>query len=121
MTRQEPAIWRERYPEEVTCIRCLRVWEVEDLDRLLWCPECREAARARAGRMGWLTGAVVAGLLAIWIWIWIRPSNLIMGGWIATVVAALWIGARVCRELFYGIMRFRNRKAVEARPPEVAE
>jgi hypothetical protein len=111
--------WRERYPEEVTCVRCLRVWEVEDLDRLLWCPECREIARERAGRLGWATGVIAAGLLALWIWIWIRPSNLIVGGWIATVVAALWISARVSREIYYGAMRFRNRKATEARPPEL--
>lgn len=121
MSSDRSVTWRERYPEdEVTCVRCLRAWEVEDLDRLLWCPDCRRAARARAGWWGWLAGVVIAGLLALWIRLWIRPSDLIIGGWIATVVAAFWIGGRVSRELFYGVMRFRNRKAAEARPPEIS-
>lgn len=111
--------WRERYPEQVTCVRCLRVWEVEDLDRLLWCPECREAARRRAGWWGWLLGTVVAGGLATWIWLWVRPSDLILGGWIATVAGAWWLSARAGREICYGVTRFRNRRAAEARPPEL--
>ena len=42
----------------------------------------------------------------------------IIGGWIATVVAALWIGSRVGKEIAYGVLRFTNRKAVEAVPPK---
>jgi hypothetical protein len=62
-------------------------------------------------------GAVLAALLALWIWLVVQPSDLVLGGWIATVVAALWIGSKVAREVAYGVQRFRNRKAVEASPP----
>jgi hypothetical protein len=34
------------------------------------------------------------------------------------VIAAVWIGSKVAREIAYGVMRFRNTRAVEARPPE---
>lgn len=87
------------------------------MDRLLWCEECREAARLRSGIWGWSSGVVLAALLAAWIWLVIKPSDLVIGGWIATVVAALWVGARVGREVAYGVMRFNNRKAAEAVPP----
>jgi hypothetical protein len=60
---------------------------------------------------------VVAGLLALWIWLFIKPSDLVIGGWIATVVAGLWVGARVSKEVAFGVIRFTNRKAVEAVPP----
>jgi hypothetical protein len=60
---------------------------------------------------------VLAAILALWIWLVVQPSDLVIGGWIATVVAALWIGARVGREVVYGVLRFKNRKAVEAVPP----
>jgi hypothetical protein len=60
---------------------------------------------------------VIAVLLALWIWMYIQPSDLVIGGWIATVVAALWAGSRVSREIAYGAMRFSNRKAAEAVPP----
>lgn len=111
--------WQERFPDEVTCVRCLRVRPLEEVDRLLWCEECREAARDRARRWGWGAGAVVALLLALWIWLWVRPSDLVIGGWVATVVAALWGGARVAREVFFGAMRFTNRPAAEASPPKL--
>ena len=110
--------WRDRYPEEVTCVRCLEVRPTDDLDRLLWCPACRERSARRAQRWGWLGGLVLAALLSAWILLAVRPDrDLIVGGWIATVVAAFWIGSRVVRELAYGVDRYRNRRAVEAVPP----
>jgi len=87
------------------------------MDRLMWCEECRDSARRRAGLWGWGIGLLFAICLALWIWTSIRPSDLVIGGWVATVVAAFWIGSRVARELAYGVMRFQNRKAAEAVPP----
>lgn len=111
-------LWRKRFPDDVTCIRCLEVRPLDELDRLLWCESCRAEAQRRAKEWGWVAGGVIAAGLAVWIWVAVQPSDIIIGGWIATVVAALWLGAKVARELFYGIMRFRNRRAVEAVPPE---
>ena len=109
--------WRSRFPDRATCVRCLQKKDLADMDRLLWCEACREAARERANVWGWGMGVVLAGLLALWIWFYIQPSDLVIGGWIATVVAALWVGARVAREIAYGVMRYNNRKAAEAVPP----
>ena len=109
--------WRSRFPDTATCVRCLEEKDVEELDRLLWCEECRSTARGRAGIWGWSIGALFAALLAVWIWLYIQPSDLVISGWIATVVAALWIGGRVAREIAYGVMRFQNRKATDAFPP----
>ncbi|MFC1575847.1 hypothetical protein ACFL5A_04315 [Gemmatimonadota bacterium] len=109
--------WRSRFPDIATCIRCLQGKDVEEMDRLLWCRECRETARRRSAVWGWGIGTLLSSGLALWIWIYIQPSDLVLGGWIATVVAALWIGGRVAREIAYGIMRFQNRHAAEAVPP----
>ena len=109
--------WRDRYGEEVTCVRCLQVRDTAEVDRLMWCETCRERARERAARRGWLAGAATATGLALWIWLVVRPSDLVVGGWIATVVAAAWLGAKVAREILYGADRFLNRRAVEASPP----
>ena len=110
--------WHARYPDEATCIRCLVVKPVMKLDRLLWCEECRATARKRALRQSFLWGLGMAVLLAIWIWLYIQPSDLVLSGWIATVVASFWVTSRVAREIIYGVWRFSNRKAIEARPPE---
>ncbi len=115
--KDQNSAWRSRFPEKVTCVRCLQEKDTLEMDRLLWCEGCREGARRRAGRQGWLAGAVVAALLALWIWLVIQPSRLVVGGWIATVVAAFWVGGRIGREVAYGVMRYRNTKAADAVPP----
>lgn len=115
--KEDDSAWKSRFPELATCVRCLEEKDVEEMDRLLWCESCRETARRRAGVWGWGVGGVLAVALAIWIWTVIQPSDLILPGWIATIVAALWIGSRVAKEIAYGVLRFTNRKAVEAVPP----
>ncbi len=109
--------WRSRFPDRATCVRCLQEKDLDGMDRLLWCEDCRDSARRRSAVWGWGIGFLLAACMALWIWMYIRPSDLVIGGWIATVVAALWVGARVAREIAYGVIRFTNRKAAEAVPP----
>lgn len=113
--------WRDRYPAEVTCVRCLEVHDQLLLDRLLWCESCRARARTRASWWGWAGGLAFGAVVAAYVWFVIRPSDLVVGGWLATLVAAVWIGSKVARELIYGAMRFRNARAVEAVPPTSIE
>jgi hypothetical protein len=119
--KQNDSAWQSRFPDLTTCIRCLEEKELDQMDRLLWCQDCRDAARERAGMWGWGFGIVLATALALWIWFVIQPTDVIIGGWIGTVAAALWIGARVGREVAYGVLRFNNRKAVEAVPPKLGD
>jgi len=118
---KERVSWRDVYPDEVTCVRCLEVKYLMALDRLLWCDECRFRARERAAWWGWLGGVLFAGGVGLYVWFAIRPSDLIVGAWIATLAAAVWIGSKVCREIAYGVMRFRNSAATDAVPPSLEE
>ena len=120
MTRERVS-WRDRYPDEVTCVRCLEVHDQMLLDRMLWCDDCRRLARERAGWWGWLGGLGFGLGVAAYVWFVIRPTELVIGGWIGTVVAAVWIGQKVARELVYGAMRFKNARAVDAVPPTHSE
>lgn len=113
----ERVSWRDRYPDEVTCVRCLDVHDQMFLDRLLWCDGCRRKARERASWYGWLGGLGFGAVVAGYVWLVIEPTDLVIGGWLATLVAAVWIGQKVAREMVYGAMRFRNARAVEAVPP----
>ena len=119
MAREQPT-WRNLYPDKVTCVRCLEVHEQMYLDRLLWCDRCRQRARNRAGWWGWLGGLLFGTGVALYVWIGIRPTDLVIGGWVGTVVAAVWIGKKVAREIVYGGMRVGNARAVEAVPPTPA-
>ncbi|MEX0842793.1 MAG: hypothetical protein WD120_00460 [Gemmatimonadota bacterium] len=113
--------WRDRFPGEVTCVRCLRVKPIEELDRLLWCEDCMERARRRAARRGWMAGAGLGLVLGLYVWLVIQPDlSLIPSAWIATLVVAFYLGGRVAREFFFGLDRLLNRRAVEAEPPRSA-
>lgn len=113
----ERVSWRDRYPDEVTCVRCLEVHDQMHLDRLLWCDRCRFRARDRAGWWGWGGGLLFGAGVALYVWIVIRPTDLVIGGWIGTIAAAIWLGQKVAREISYGVMRFMNARAVDAVPP----
>lgn len=118
MRRKESTAWRERYPDQVTCVRCLELRDVLELDRMLWCDACRHNARERAGWWGWLGGVLIGAGVALYIWLGIQPTALV-GGWIGIVFAATWLGRKVVQEIAYGVMRVRNARAVEAIPPEL--
>ena len=119
--REDQPTWRDRYPDEVTCVRCLDVQDQMYLDRLLWCDRCRARARARASWWGWVGGLGFGVSVAVYVWLVIRPTDLVVGGWMATLAAAVWIGQKVAREIVYGVMRFRNARAVEAVPPAASD
>ena len=96
---------------EATCQRCLQTKPRQDLDRLLWCDACKDGAQANAARQSWYYGLAVAVMLALWIWLYIQPSNLVIGGWIGTVVGAFYVTARVVREVLYAVARIRGEVA----------
>ena len=105
----------------LVCASCLEEFGVGELDRLLWCESCLAWARARAARQGWVVGTAIAALLGLWIWIWIRPSDLILSGWIAVVAAALWLTARIAREILFGVARFRGDRIGRGEPRPAAD
>ena len=102
---------------EATCLLCLQTKPRQDVDRLLWCEECREAAQNRAAHQSWYAGLVVAVVLALWIWLYIQPTVLI-GPWVGTVLGAFYVSARVTREVLYTVARMRSPAGGGAVPPE---
>lgn len=109
---------KDRSAEDITCRRCLEVRSIQELDRLLWCEECLALARRRAAVRGWITGGTLFLVLALYVGLWIQPDfSLIPSAWVATLAAAFYLGARVAREFIFGWDRLRNRRAIEASPP----
>ncbi|HSG47768.1 MAG TPA: hypothetical protein VLA43_08160 [Longimicrobiales bacterium] len=100
--------WKERLGEEMPCARCGEVKDSTEMDRLLWCEACVAGARARAGRAGWTFGIGLAGALGLWVWLGVQPVTLPAGAWLAILVAAAWLGAKLGREVAFGIYRSRE-------------
>jgi hypothetical protein len=109
--------WNAGDSEQVACVRCLELKPFPDLDRMLWCEDCLKAVHARVTRRGWLLGLIPAVILSLWIWLYIQPSDLVIGGWIGTVLAAFYVSARVAREVLYAAARVGRRHAGETVPP----
>lgn len=99
-------------------MRCLEVKDIAELDRLFWCDVCREQARRRSARSSRLVAAVVTGLLAAWTFLWVAPAQDMVPVWLVILLAVYYLTYRITREVGYGAMRFRNRGAVEAVPPD---
>lgn len=55
--------------------------------------------------------------LSAWIWMVIRPSQLLLGGWVGVTIAGFYLAARLVREVTYGVERYRNVEGVEAGDP----
>lgn len=96
---------------DLHCARCGRVARGSELDRLLWCEGCIADTKARAKRVGWWCGGVMAAGLAAWVHFVQNPSAALLGGWIGIVLAAFWLCARAATELWYGVLRVRHRPA----------
>ncbi len=102
--------------DPLPCTRCGEPHDPMELDRLLWCERCRLVARNEAGWWGWGIGLAFAAGVVAYVWGVVHPTDLVIGGWVATVVAAAWIGAKVGRELVFGVMRARAKPG-GAEPP----
>ncbi|MBI4538907.1 MAG: hypothetical protein HY704_05270 [Gemmatimonadetes bacterium] len=96
-------------PEHLVCTRCGRQREAHQLDRILWCDDCRRAARRHAALWGRLSAVAAAVALILWITFAVRPSNRFLGAWAGIVVAAYWLGSRAAREVIFGITRITSR------------
>ncbi len=101
---------RDAVADEIQCSRCGELRDRGAVDRMLWCAGCRARARLIAARRARIAATVLAAGVAGYIWGVVRPTDLVIGGWIATVLAAYWIGGRLARELFYGIERAGGKR-----------
>lgn len=96
------------------CHRCRQVRTTDELDRMLWCDECRLAERRRAAWLGRAIAFGAAVALSFWIAIEIRPSRDFLVLWALVVVVAFYLLSRLGQELVYGIGRVRNVPGVRA-------
>ncbi len=103
------AALRRDLAADIACANCDLADPASSLDRHLWCEPCIQAARERARRVGWASGAVLAVALALWIYLVQQPSRMLIGGWLGAVLATFWLGGRAGMEVTYGVLRFRGR------------
>ncbi|MCE2455662.1 MAG: hypothetical protein J4G12_07535 [Gemmatimonadetes bacterium] len=104
-------------PETATCLVCADDYPEMELDRMFWCTGCMRRARERAGWWGWLGGIGIGAALALYIALGIRPSADLLGAWFGVVAMGTWLGSKACREIAFGVIRYRTA-AEDAALPE---
>lgn len=97
------------HDDKARCRRCRRPTPGDDLDRILWCPDCVTAERKRGARWGRGLAFAAATLLGVWIAIAIRPGGQFRYLYGLVVAVAFVLGARLGTELVFGIARVWNR------------
>lgn len=100
--------WKERLGESMDCARCGESRDSTELDRMLWCEACVEDGRRRARTVGTGVGLATAAVVGLWVWLAVEPSSLIPGAWLASLVAAGWLGSKLAREIAWGVIRARE-------------
>jgi hypothetical protein len=100
--------------DTLRCRRCLEERTVDELDRSLWCDDCRLAARRRAAWIGRAAGFAAAVLLSFWIAIDVQPAPEFRILWALVVIVAFYLLSRLGPELAFGVMRVRNVAGVRA-------
>jgi hypothetical protein len=99
------------------CRRCGLERTTDELDRTLWCDQCRLAERRRAGWLGRALAFAAAIALSFWIAIAVQPSEDFMILWALVVIVAFYLLSRLGQELVYGIIRIRNVPGARADRP----
>jgi hypothetical protein len=104
----------DRDDDTLRCRRCSQVRTVDELDRVLWCDDCRLAERRRAGWWGRAAAFAAAVALSFWIAIAIQPSDQFLLLWALVVIVAFYLLSRLGQELVYGVFRVRNAPGARA-------
>jgi DNA-directed RNA polymerase subunit RPC12/RpoP len=104
--------WRE---SEYPCRNCGRPYPGGQLDRRMWCPDCRRIVIRRATLVGRIVGLLTALGLAAWIFSMVGPSPRFLMAYLVMIVAAYFFLYKLSQRVAFEIIRGRGVPL----PPEV--
>jgi DNA-directed RNA polymerase subunit RPC12/RpoP len=105
--------WRE---SEYPCRNCGREFPGAQLDRRMWCGDCRRVVIRRATYAGQAVGLLTAIVLAIWIFSLVGSSPRFLMAYLVMVVAAYFFLYKLTQRVAFEIIRSRG-----VPPPPEAE
>lgn len=99
---------------EVACRSCQRLYPASDLDRYLWCPECRRAVRRLGARWGRGVGLAASIGVAAYVLIRyylvldVRPSQQLLPLYFLMLVITYVLTSRIAVAVVQGLYRARG-------------
>jgi hypothetical protein len=103
--------------DTLRCRRCHRIRTADELDRMMWCEDCRLADRRRGAWVGRIIAFCAGIALSFWIAIRVEPSRDFLVIWALVVIAVFYLLSRLGQELVYGVARVRNVPGARAGDP----
>lgn len=95
--------------EETACRSCQEIYPTSDLDRQMWCLECRRSTARRGALVGRLSGLLVAAAVGLYIIAAIDPSGQYLLLYAVVVALSYVLVGRIVRSLVQGFYHARGR------------
>ncbi len=99
---------------DVECRSCAQLYPAGDLDRYLWCPDCRGAVRRRGARWGRLVGVAASlgvaayVLIKYYLVLEVRPSRSLMPLYFLMLAVTYLLTSRIAVAMVQGYYRARG-------------
>ncbi|NIR45142.1 MAG: hypothetical protein GWN99_12220 [Gemmatimonadetes bacterium] len=104
---------------EASCTSCHQLYAASDLDRYLWCPNCRKQLERRGTKVGRAVGVVASAGLAAYLVVEVHPSARFVAIYLLLLVMTYTLTSRIARAVVQGFYRSRALGGVvETENPE---
>ncbi len=102
---------------ETKCQSCQQLYPASDLDRYLWCPNCRLAVRRRGAVWGRLVGVISSLGVGSYLYVRVQPSTRFLAIYVLILGLTYVLTSRIAVAVIQGYYRARGSVA-ETPPPE---
>jgi len=92
---------------EAACTSCREIYPASDLDRYLWCPNCRSSLRRRGTGWGRIVGIVAAAGLAMYLYLRVHPSPRFLLIYLLLLAMTYSLTSRISSAVLQGYYRSR--------------
>jgi hypothetical protein len=96
---------------EAACTSCREIYPAGDLDRYLWCPDCRDKLRQSGIGWGRLVGLVAATGLALYLYVRVSPSPRFILVYLLLLAMTYSLTSRIAMAVVQGFYRSRGSYA----------
>ena len=109
-----------RFGATVTaCRSCEQLYPASDLDRYLWCPQCRKAVRKRGAMWGVVVGSLASLGVGIYVWLSLTLQSRFLAFYVLMLALTYLLTSRIAHAVVLGY--YRSRGGVSEPSPQEPE
>ena len=93
---------------ETACRSCGELYPASDLDRYLWCRDCRRAIHRRGAFWGRVVGVLTSAGVACYLFLWVHPSPRFLAFYLLMLALTYVLTSRIAVAVVHGYCRARG-------------